>query len=182
MSAPVELLPMYCTRCQFPIPAQSDEVAWICEHCGQGVLLWKDHDLVPIDVHFAANPPAGAPEQPLGKPFWVTTGKVEIRRTTFHGDRSGEMLAFWQTERHFFIPAYNLELEEVVRLGCSLLRQPPALTPGSPVKFLPVTVPPDDMRPLAEFIILAVEAERKDDLKTIDFQLELQPPQLWVLP
>jgi hypothetical protein len=34
----------------------------------------------------------------------------------------------------------------------------------------------------AEFIIMAVEAERKDDLKEIRFDLEIDTPILWILP
>jgi hypothetical protein len=34
----------------------------------------------------------------------------------------------------------------------------------------------------AEFLILAVEAARKDKVKEIRFELELQPPTLWILP
>jgi hypothetical protein len=38
------------------------------------------------------------------------------------------------------------------------------------------------VRATAEFIVMAVEAERKDDLKEIRFKLELDPPILWILP
>lgn len=178
MSAPVELIPMFCIRCQNAIPAQPDEVAWVCGQCSQGLLLSDEKGLTPLDFHYAADIPAGAG----GKPFWVAAGKVDIRRTAFRGDRSGEMLTFWQTSRRFFIPAFELPLEEGTALGVNLLRQSPVLKPGSPAKFAPITVPPEDMRPLAEFIILSIEAERKDDLKTVEFQLQLEEPQLWVLP
>jgi hypothetical protein len=35
---------------------------------------------------------------------------------------------------------------------------------------------------LAEFMVLSVEAERKDDLKELGIQLRLSQPVLWVLP
>lgn len=178
MSAAVELIPMFCLRCQSAISAQPDEAAWVCEQCGQGLLLSDEKGFAALDFHYAEGIPPGT----SGKPFWVAEGKVAIQRTTYHGDRSGEMLAFWQSPRRFFIPAYDLPLGEVTALSANLLRQPPVLNPGSPAKFIPITVPPQDMRPLAEFTILSIEAERKDDLKTIEFQLQLEEPQLWVLP
>jgi len=178
MSAPVELIPMFCIRCQNAIPAQPDEVAWVCGQCGQGLLLSDEKGFTPLDFHYAADIPAGA----IGKPFWIAAGKVDIHRTTYHGDSSGEMRTFWQIPHRFFIPAYELPLEAGITQGVNLLRQPPVLNPGSPAKFAPITVPPEDIRPLAEFIILSIEAERKDDLKTVEFQLQLEEPQLWVLP
>jgi hypothetical protein len=38
------------------------------------------------------------------------------------------------------------------------------------------------VRAAAEFIVMAVEAERKDDLKEIRFDLEIDTPILWILP
>jgi hypothetical protein len=38
------------------------------------------------------------------------------------------------------------------------------------------------VHPLAEFILLGIEADRKDALKTLNFTLDLERPQLWILP
>jgi hypothetical protein len=45
---------------------------------------------------------------------------------------------------------------------------------------MPVTVPPDDVRALAEFVVFAIEAERKDALKELSIRLDLAAPELWV--
>jgi hypothetical protein len=37
------------------------------------------------------------------------------------------------------------------------------------------------MRPVAEFIVLAIEAERKDQLRSLNFNLNLAAPELWIL-
>lgn len=178
MSATIELVPMFCLRCQNAIPAAPDEAAWVCGQCGQGMRLSDEGGLVPLEFHFSDSIPAGA----RGKPFWVAEGKVDIHRSTFSGDRTREMLDFWQAPRNFFIPAFELPIEDVTRLGISMLLQPPSINPGSPVGFEAVTIPLNDVRPLSEFIILSIEAGRKDDLKAIEFQLQLEEAQLWVLP
>lgn len=179
MSQAVELIPMQCIRCQFPIPAQPDEVAWVCEQCQQGQQLSDEGNLQPLEVHYAAGIPAAA----KGKPYWVAQGRVQIiQRQTYRGNQSRNMHTFWQAPRLFFVPAYTLPLEQLVQLGMELLRQPPALQPGRPAAFLPVNFLPSDVRPLAEYVILAVEAGRKDDLRSLKFDLQLDPPQLWVLP
>jgi hypothetical protein len=179
MSQPVQLVPMVCIKCQTPIPAKVEETVWVCSSCGQAMLLDPDTGLVALTIHTAAGIPQGVP----GHPYWIALGKVSPQRSTFQGDQSREMLAFWLEPRRFIIPAYALELEEVTRLGVNLVRQPPVLTPAaSPAPFHPVVLMPADLRPLAEFIILSIEAERKDALKELTFSLDLQPAELWILP
>lgn len=179
MSQPVELIPMYCLKCQSPIPAGVDETVWVCSACGQGMLLDPDKGLVNLEIHFTADLPQGVP----GHPYWVSSGKVSANRTTFAGDQTREMQAFWLEPRRFIIPAYALELEEITRLGVNLVRQPPVMTPASsPSPFYPVVLMPEDVRPLVEFIVLSIEAERRDALKELTFTLDLEPPELWILP
>jgi hypothetical protein len=47
------------------------------------------------------------------------------------------------------------------------------------VQLIPVVVSAEDARKMLEFLILAVEASRDDWLKTLDFQIEAGPPELW---
>lgn len=179
---PVALIPMLCTRCQTPVEAKPDEVLWVCANCGQGLLLDDEKGLVAQAVHYAA----GLPQNTPGKPVWVFYGQVVLQRETFNhlfGDKRDEMVQFWQQPRWFFIPAYDLPLEPLIDTCVNLLRQPIGLQEGaSPAPFLPVTVHPDDLRPLVEYLILAVEAERKDQLKSLNFTLQMSPPELWVMP
>jgi hypothetical protein len=41
---------------------------------------------------------------------------------------------------------------------------------------------PEDIKALTEFIVVGIEAERRDDVKEISFSLQLETPTLWVLP
>jgi hypothetical protein len=179
MTAPVRLIPMLCIQCSQPLPAQVDEVAWICHTCQQGQLLSQDGQLEPVEIHFAAGLKPGV----QGKPFWVAQGNVtNLVRKRFKGDESKDMLRFWAAPRQFFVPAYEMRLESMVETGLNLIESQPALVPGPPADFLPVTVLPDDVRALAEFIVLAVEAARKDKLSRLDFDLQLGAPELWIIP
>ena len=136
---PVQLIPMLCVRCQWPIPAELDETAWVCEQCGQGLLLDDVRGLCAQDVFFSKAIEAGK----KGQPFWVTRGQVTVtRRETYKGDSSLEMREFWAAPRLFFIAAYQTSLDDIVSTGVSLLRRPIAMEPGSPVPFLPVVTPP----------------------------------------
>lgn len=175
--ARVELIPMLCLKCQQPIPARIDEVVWVCQTCGQGLVLTDKQGLLPQVVHYAGNIPANTP----GKPIWVAPGQVSLQRQTYSGDQSKEMLEFWSQPRWFFIPAYELNLDQLAQTGVALLKQPlPMQEGGVPAAFLPVTVPPEDIYPLAEYLVLAVEAERRDKLRSLSFTLQLGQPELWI--
>jgi hypothetical protein len=179
MTAPVRLIALLCLRCSQPLPAGVDEVAWVCSNCLQGQLLNPDGELAAVEFHFDAGLKAGAP----GKPFWVAVGRVtNLMRKRFKGDNSKEMQRFWASPRRFYVPAYDTTLEEGVAVGLEWIEAQPPLTPGPPVNFQPVTVLPDDVRALAEFIVLAVEAARKDKLSLLQFDLELDEAELWILP
>lgn len=176
--AAVRLIPLQCPRCQTPVPAQVDEVAWVCEQCRQGILLSDEQGVKPIDVFFSAAVAQGA----VGKPFWVTRGSVTpVSRESYQGNRTEEMRQFWSVARLFFIPAYRLGVEDQVALGVRMLNQPAQMQVGGPVGFLPVVVPPQDVQAISEYIVMSVEAGRKDALRELKFNIQLDPPQLWVL-
>jgi hypothetical protein len=180
MTAPVTLIPLKCTRCATPVPAEPGEVAWQCEQCGQGLLLDESEGLQPLEIHFAAGIAPGS----QGRPFWVVEGFVTMRRASYTVFRqeTEDAQRFWQPRRRFFVPAFDADLDELLTVGVGLLRRPPTLQPGQPVDFVPVSLPLGDVPALAEFIVFAIEAERRDKVKEIYFSLQLGEPALWVLP
>lgn len=179
MTQPVRLIPLLCPHCQTPIPAQPDEVAWVCTNCQKGLLLDESQGAVPLNIFFHAGLSAGK----TGAPFWVTRGRVVFQqRETYRGNEEKAMQAFWAEPRLFAIPAYALPLEEAIALGVKFLQQPLKMEAGKPAPFLPMVVSPQDVHPLAEFIVMSIEAERKDALRRLTFTLSLEPLQCWILP
>jgi hypothetical protein len=182
----VTLIPLVCAKCRTPVPARSDEVAWVCEQCGQGLLLDETPEpgpgacaTLPIDVFFSGEISQGS----QGRPFWVTRGTVTLsRRDTYKGDEGKTARAFWSQPRLFYIPAWGEALEELVKTGIRLLDQPARMTSGSRVPFAPVLTSPGEIRALAEFMVVSLEANRRDDMRRIEFDLQLEPAQLWILP
>jgi len=178
MARPIELTPLVCIRCSTRLPAQPEEVAWVCPQCNQGQQLHETHGLAPLEVQYVAGVTPGQ----KGKPFWVVDGQVSLQRQTYSGNQEPEAQRFWGTVRRFFIPAFDLPLEQILTLGRQYLVQPPTLQSGPPTPFEPVILAPVDLPALAEFIVMALEADRKDKLKQLRIQLALQTPALWVLP
>lgn len=178
MDQPVELIPLVCPKCSTPVPAELDEVAWVCAQCGQGLLLDEQKGLALLEVQFAAGIPAVA----KGKPFWVADGQVAMQRKTYSGNQGNEAQAFWSQPRRFFIPAFAAPLDDRLNLAMSLIAKPPALQAGSPTRFEPAVMHIEDVSAAAEFVVMAIEAGRKDKLKELDFSLKLSTPVLWILP
>ena len=125
---------------------------------------------------------AGILSNQIGRPFWVAEGRVQVDRQTYSGSKESESQSFWSKPRPFFVPAYTLPLENLLEIGARLLLKPPALQSSPPARFEPVTLPRRDVRAVAEFIVMAVEADRQDKLKEVHLIVELAEPVLWVLP
>jgi hypothetical protein len=177
--AGIELIPLQCVKCQNPLEAKPDEVFWVCSTCGQGQLLSDEHGLVAQPVHYAA----GIAPNTQGKPVWMVTGQVSASRQTYRGDDSRAMQQFWQQPRPFVLPAYTLPLDQLVDTCQRMLRQPPSFQEVTARSlFFPVTVHAEDLQALAEYAVLALEAERGDMLKQLDFTVQLGQPELWIVP
>lgn len=155
-------------------------MAWVCAQCGQGVALDVQKGLTPVQVHYAQ----GIPPNGRGKPFWVAEGQVTLERDVYRssGKSAQEAAQFWSQSHRFLIPAYTISQEDLLAQTTRLLLQPPELKPGSAAQFEPVTLSMEDIQPVAEFIVMAIEAGRKDVLKNLRFTLNLSLPTLWILP
>ncbi len=178
MEIPVELVPLNCIRCGTPLPAEIDEVAWACEQCEQGQQL-GDQGLLPLEIRYSQ----GIAANRIGKPFWICEGRVTLQRDTYGRAKSEtEAQQFWSQPHKFIIPAFPYPPDKFANDGVQWLENPPEMRPGPWVRFEPVTVAVEDVPAWAEFLVVALEAERKDKVKKIAFDLKLDEPQLWILP
>jgi hypothetical protein len=178
METPVELIPLNCLRCGTPIPAEIDEFAWACAQCEQGQQL-GDQGLIPLEIHYSQT----IADNLTGNPFWVCEGRVTIRRDTYGRAKSEkDAQKFWSQPRKFIIPAFSYPVDQFAKNGIRWLQKTPTMNAGPVVRFAPVTVAVDDVTVWAEFLVVALEAERKDKVKKLDFELALGNPALWILP
>ncbi len=180
MDRPVDLVPLVCLQCSTAIPAGVDEVAWACAQCGQGMYLDEASGLEELDIHYSED----IPKNRTGKPYWVAEGQVTMERETYDyvGEHGIAAEQFWGQARRFFVPAYQAPLASLLKDAKTMLLNQPRLNSGPAMPFEAVTLYRDDVLAAAEFIVIAIEAERKDKIKRIDFELELSKPVLWILP
>jgi hypothetical protein len=175
----VELVLLKCPQCSTPVPAEEDEVAWVCATCGTGLLLTED-GLARQTVQWAA-PPAGQ-RAARWLPFWVFSGTVRFHQRLNHGGNPAPD-DLWLAPRRLFVPAFACPLAQLQALGGDLTRRQPALQAAPPAGPLQgCTVLPEDAGRAAEFVVVSIEAARKDKLRSIQFSLDVAPAELWLLP
>ena len=75
----------------------------------------------------------------------------------------------------------NTSLDDLLERSTSMFSNPPELQDGPAAAFEAVILSPRDLTSVIEYIILTVEAGRKDDIKSIDITVELDEPVLWIL-
>ncbi len=179
MAESVSLVPLFCTQCKAPVPAQAGEIAWVCQQCQQGLLLDEDKGLLPYTLYFHAAIQPGS----VGLPYWIASGAVRLNRKIYgFGSSENEAARLWAEPRLFFVPAYTCPLDKMLQIAPRMLLQPPKLQAGPLARFAPVTLSMADIQPLTEFIVMGIEAGRKDKLKELNLSVTLGAPQLWVLP
>ena len=182
MDAPIELVPLNCTRCATPLAAEANEFVWACKQCGQGLALDDQKGLEPLQINYHADL---HPEQ-RGWPFWVGLAQVSVRRDSTGFRRShDEAREFWAQPRQFFIPAYESDIDALIQVAGHMLRRPVALKPAPADHthpFTPVTLPHADVRSFAEYLIVAIEAERKDKIESVQYNLDMEHVDFWILP
>jgi predicted nucleic acid-binding Zn-ribbon protein len=175
------LIVVRCPACGNTLSPGDDDLVVACAQCGAALHL-ADEGPQPIEIQYAQTNLA---KTGTWRPWWIFKGRVNlIRRETQGGNRSDEARQFWAQPRVMAVPAWDLSIAAVKQAGVQLLQRPPVLnaTPRpSGAKLAPAVVSAEDARKMLEFLILTLEAGRDDWLKTVDFQIEAGPPELWAL-
>jgi len=186
----MKLLLLRCPNCQEPLLPEGEDVVVGCGNCFTAVSL-NETGLNPIEVKYAASQfddrhDADVTEEWV--PFWVFNGRVTItQRDTQGGNRSArnDSEQFWGVPRRLYVPAWNLSMPAAREMGQTFVQQQTnliAIPRPQNVLLKAATVTPEDALKLLEFIIISIEAGRKDWLKKFNFRLETGEPELWALP
>ena len=124
----------------------------------------------------------------LWVPFWVFQGLVKIRRRETQGRSRKDKKrseALWGVQRQLYVPAWDLDMTVSQDIGSKMIQDQPELTfinQPQDARFIPAIVKPNDAKKLLEFIVLAIEARRRDWLKNLEFSLDVGEPEMWALP
>ena len=182
----MKLVPLQCPNCSQALKPDNDDIIIACPNCHLPVHI-GEQGLEISTIQYALPTSGKGGDQSVWAPFWVFQGQVNIRKRETQGRRSNtqDALKTWQVIRRLFVPAWDLNVHTAQDLGTKLtLRQPELEHIGqpSPLKLISVSVSHADALKMLEFIVLAIEARRKDWLKSLDFNIDVGEPDLFALP
>ncbi len=181
----MKLLALRCPNCGAHLQPENDAIVLACHNCFLPVAIAVD-GLKRMKIWFAVSN-QNLEESRNWFPFWVYKGRINIQyRETQSGWRTKEKDSdrLWGSPRQLFIPAWDLDLHSAQDIGSRLIVKQPAynfVDQPAEYQLTTATVKPDDAKRLLEFIVLAIEARRKDWLKDLKFEIDVGKPQLWAL-
>jgi hypothetical protein len=181
----MKLLALRCPQCGQKLEPQSNEVVVVaCGHCHTAVTLHQS-GLQPIDIYYAA--PANE-QVDSWLPFWVFHGRVNLQRRESQGGSKGadkEAAELWQRVQRLYTPAWSIPAQRARALGSQLVQAQPifqAIPRPAEARLTEAIITPEDGLKLLDFIVLTIEAERKDWLRDLQFKIDAGPPALWAIP
>ena len=180
----MKLLLLRCPNCARPLAPDNDDVVVMCTNCFTSVSI-DQRGVQATDVRFAL--PAKADERmPRWLPFWVYEGRVVIVRRETQG-RADDKAARqqWANPLRMYVPAWEISMHVAQEVGSRMIQRPPAtrfIERPEGAYMEPAVVSTGDALRLLEFIVLAIEARRRDWLKALDFRIEAGEPELWAMP
>lgn len=182
----MKLIALKCPNCGQPLTPEHDDVVVACVHCHTPVAI-SVNGPSKMSLTYAL-PDRGKVATSQWVPFWVFEGQVNIlRRDTQGGSGSArkDSERLWAARRSLYVPAWDLSLHMAQEVGSRLIQEQPSfqfVDRPEESRLSSATVTPSEARKLLEFIVLAIEARRRDWLKSLEFDLDIGQPSLWALP
>ncbi|MCP4359794.1 MAG: hypothetical protein GY796_17440 [Chloroflexi bacterium] len=181
----MKLLALKCPQCgQRLEPHHNEAVVVGCTNCHTAVRLTQTN-LTEIPVHYAT--PAKE-KVDAWLPFWVFDGRVHIQERQVQGSSKGadkDAAKMWGQPRRLYAPAWNIRAGEARSMGGFLTRKQPDLQavprPENALVQEAIITPEDGLKVL-DYIVLSMEARRKDMLRDLRFKIEVGQPELWAIP
>ena len=182
----MKLLLLRCPVCQEPLKPADRDVYLSCTNCHEIIQLDDRTGISQAAVNWAM--PTDTSRVTDWLPVWVTHGRVNITTRATQGTNNKalkESQAMWAHPRALYAPAWELPIPQSRKLGSHLIESQPNWVKGSrpaDVVMTAANITPNDAHQLIQLIILTIEAERKDWMKSLAFNVEAPAPELWVVP
>lgn len=181
----MKLVLLRCPNCSEPLKPDNDDVVLACSNCHSPSAI-AVNGAVLMQVQFGV-PPGFKGDPGRWMPFWVFEGQVKVIKRETQGGRSRtkDMAKLWGARRRFFVPAWDLDPHTSQDVGSRMVQQQPSfgkIERPAGAQLQTAVVTPNDAKMLIEFIVLAIEARRKDWLRDLVFKLDVDEPKMWALP
>ena len=181
----MQLLALKCPTCGQNLKPKSNETVVVgCGNCKTAVSL-QQSGIKAIKAQYAA-PTSENVEAWL--PVWVYNGRVNILRRESQGSSKGadkDAAKLWNAAQKLYAPAWQESVSQAREIGSWFVVRQPAFNTIEPTESMVMreaTITPEDGLKLLDFIVLSLEADRKDWLADLQFEIQTTGHELWVIP
>jgi len=173
-----------CKNCASGLVVELNDSITYCMSCNNGYEI-IDGELYSIEINFAnaALPPEG---ELIYKPFWYLKTNVEI--LVRESDAGFFSRTFGNTNTtsgsvNFYIPAFSCPIEFTRQLAIAYTQRNPVSSPQKKsVKITGFNYGKEDARKLAEFVLISIEAEKKDTMKQFEYRIDFNSFEILGIP
>jgi len=176
MNSGLRLVNLDCPSCGSAMRGKGSDTIFFCSHCGGGAVLGND-GLQTVESSALLPAPGRHPD------VWLPAWRVEVQVRVHHRvTADGRSTPEWEDRRVFFIPAFDLPLDDLTRLSRALAEAAEAVTevPREPIHG--GTLALDDALTLIRHILIGDEVRRSDMLASVTVDLEEVSRSLVALP
>jgi len=174
-----------CKNCGSGLVVEVNDNIVYCSSCGSGFEIING-ELNPIEINFAA-PALPGKEEMIYKPFWLIKSHISILERKSSGEffknlfggtgeaSSGDII--------FYIPAFYCPLDKMKNLSTQFtIRNPVASPQKYNVKLFGFAYGREDAKKLSEFILISLEAEKKDTMKSFKYDMKFNSMEILGIP
>jgi hypothetical protein len=168
------------------LQSEGREVVFHCENCGRGYAL-EQGELRPAVTEFAVAKLQEPGQQVEYQPFWVLRAVVDVRSRSAGG---GFMSAIrgsggpTEGEVDFYIPAFEAPLETLKQIAMHFTESQPEYekTDGRGRALRGCVHSEEFARGFADFVLLSLEAEKPDTMRSIEYTLDFKGSSILAVP
>lgn len=162
----LRLISLDCPSCGSAMRGEGLDTIFFCSHCGDAAVL-DDEELHTVES--TALLPTPGRHARVWRPAW----RVEVQARVHKRVRAdGRETPGWQGSKVFFIPAFEMDLDDLTRLSRALadVPEPTAEVPREPIHG--GTLAFDDAMTLIRHLLIGDEVRRSDMLASVMLDVE----------
>ncbi len=163
-----------CKNCGSGLMVEVNDNITYCTNCGSGYEI-EDGNLNPIEINFAAAAIRSEGEI-VYKPFWLMKANVNVTDRQADGgifkSMFGKADGTGSASVNFYIPAFYCDVNKMKRISMAFTAANPVASPqkyNSPL--MGFAYSKDDAKKFCEFVLISMEAEKSDTMKTFGYEI-----------
>lgn len=174
-----------CKKCGSGLLVEVNDNIVYCSSCGSGFEIING-ELLPIEINFAAAALRGEGDM-IYKPFWLIKTNINIadRKATgnFLKNIFGGSNQASSGSITFYIPAFYCSIDALKHLATQFTMSNPVASPQKyNTKLVGFAYGKEDAKKLAEFILISLEAEKNDVMKSFSYKINFESMEILGIP